>query len=673
VPNIVYDVAPGLGAGEILVCGRGFFGSVNFPNGPCATSTNIASTPSNGCPCNGTANVSIQQACASGTYTYQWLPYGGTNDTAVNLCPGTYSVIATNTQSGNIDTLTVVVGGNSPSVLANATATDPTCFGYSDGAISTNPSGGTSYTYLWAPGGEITQNVTGLSAGSYTVTVTDASGCSGSQVIVLTQPQGMSFTLASASPFCTSCNGSASVVASGGSPGYSYNWLSSPTQANDSAFNLCAGAITVEVTDNNGCMQDTSLTLTAINPLLVTTTAGPAIACNGDCTGSATAAPSNGIGPYSYSWNTTPVQTTATASNLCAGTYIVTVTDSNSCVLNDTIAITEPTALTSQTLSPLSICNGDCATLSVAVSGGTQPYTLNWNPGSINGNNVSVCPTATQTYTVLITDNNSCTLTDSVLVNVLALPAVAFTADTFNGCSPLCVQFTNNTPNTGSLTWIYGDGNFDSDGGNCYGPGTFDVSLIVVGTNGCTDTLTQQAYIDVYPIPIAAFSLPPLLPLSEWEPEACFTNTSSGGITWSWDFNDPNDPTGSTVANPCHLYSDTGVYCIELTAVNANGCADTTTECFEIVPEGTSIYVPNSFTPNGDGKNEVFIPVGDGITNDRYHRWGMLIFESTSFSKGWDGTLKGNSCQVDVYVWTLSCYDDSGYAHNLRGHVSLVR
>jgi gliding motility-associated-like protein len=676
----VYDVAPGMVPGEILATGAGFFASLTFPTTTCSATLSTSSTPSTSCPCNGTASITAASTlCTSGTFTYQWLPTGGTNDTAFNLCPGTYTVVYTDVQTGVQDSATVTVTGSSPSVSVTSTQVDPTCYGYANGSATANPSGGTApYTYLWTPGNQTNQTAINLGAGTYVVTVTDSAGCTGTQNITLTQPPGMTFTLASSAPSCSGCNGTATVNASGGSPSYTYNWNSAPVQTTSTATSLCAGTYIVTVTDSTGCFQDTSLTLVANNPVTLTASADSALLCFGDCDGSITAVAGNGTAPYSYSWNTVPVQLTATATNLCQGNYQVTVTDSNNCSQTFAISLTEPTKLTIPVMPPINACAGICGNLGTAPTGGTPGYSFLWNPGNLVGNNVQVCPAVTTTYTLVVTDNNGCSETDSVVFTVLPSPAVAFTADTFQGCEPLCVTFTNNTPGSGSVMWYYGDLAFDNTGQHCYTNGTYDVTLIVVGTNGCTDTLTQTSYITVFPIPTAGFTLPPILPLSEWEPDACFGNTSTGATGWLWNFGDPNDTTSSNLAAPCHTYSDTGVYCVQLVVFNGNGCTDTTVQCLEIIPEGSTIYIPNTFTPNGDTKNEIFIPVGDGISSEKYHfmvfdRWGMLIYETTTWGEGWDGTFHGNKCQQDTYVWKVTCWDESGHYHNLIGHVNLIR
>jgi gliding motility-associated-like protein len=679
VPAMVCDLCPGLNPGEILVTGFGFLCSVTFPVQNCSASFTITSTPSTICPCDGTATVAVSAMCTAGTYTYNWLPSGGTAATATGLCPGTYTVVYTDTQTGAIDSATVTVTGSSPSISVTSVPANPSCYGASDGSITASASGGSgTYTYLWLPGNQTTQTVSGLPAGTYTVNATDAAGCVGTQIITLTNPPAMNFALASSPASCSACDGTATVTASGGAGGYTYSWNTSPIQLTPMADSLCAGSYSVTVTDANGCQQDTFLSITNTNGLTATMALGPPLSCFGDCTGSATANPSSGQAPYTYSWNTAPIQTTQTATGLCIGNYTCTVTDANGCITTVTVAITQPTALTSVPNSPISKCIGDFGVLSVTALGGSPGYTYNWTPGPIAGNNVNVTPASTQTYTVTVTDANGCTTTDSVLFNVMPLPIISFVGDILQGCAPHCVNFTNNTANTSIATWLYGDGNASGSTPNyCYNtPGLYDVSLIVQDINGCIDTLIIPSYVEAYPQPIAAFTAPPD-PVSEWESLICFTDMSSGATSWQWNFNDPYDTTSASVQNPCHDFSQPGIYCANLYVENVHGCWDTTEACVEIIPE-TALYIPNAFTPNGAGPNNLFLPVGVGITNENYSfmifdRWGMLIYEGNSWGDGWDGTFKGNPCQEDVYVWKLKCTDTLNQKYNMIGHVSLIR
>jgi gliding motility-associated-like protein len=262
-------------------------------------------------------------------------------------------------------------------------------------------------------------------------------------------------------------------------------------------------------------------------------------------------------------------------------------------------------------------------------------------------------------------------------VNVLALPVVAFAADTQQGCAPLCVTFTNNTANTQTLLWEYGNQNANANGFQCYSPGVYDVTLVVTGTNGCVDSLTNVAYINSWSSPTAGF-VASITQTTLMEANFCFNETATNETSYLWDFNDPNDLASSTAANPCHSYSDTGYYCIQQIVYSANGCTDTTMNCVEVLPDPGAIYVPNTFTPNGAGPNNIFMPVGFNIDGNHYHfmvfdRWGMLIYETNTWGDGWDGTYKGNKCQIDTYVWKVDAMDVAGTFHHMIGHVNLIR
>lgn len=599
----VYDVCLGLNAGEVLVCGAGFVSSLTFPVSTCSPTTSITATPSSGCPCNGTATVSAQAACVGGNFTYNWLPTGGTNATATNLCPGTYSVLITDVTTNVVDTQTVVVTGTPVTVTGAVTSVNPTCPNAQNGTATVTPSGGTApYTFLWTPSNQTTATATGLGPGNYVVTIWDVDSCSSQQTVTLTAPPA--FTVATA----------------------------------------------------------------AVAPIL----------CFGDCNGSVTATPA-GNGPYTYSWNSTPIQTTPTATALCAGTYIVTVSDSNNCSTLDTITIAQPTALNLQASPGVSVCSGVCTNLNILANGGTPNYSYLWMPGGLTTASITVCPTATTMYTVTVTDNNNCQRIDSVQVTILPPPAPVFSVDQQTGCELHCVTFTNQTPNSATITWLYGDNSQGSSLQHCYVAGTYDVSLVVVGTNGCSDTVTYANYITAYPNPIASFTVSNDY-VSLWEPTICTADQSTNAVAWAYNFSDPNNPGIDITQSPCHLYSDTGTYCIQLQVTSVDGCIDTTEVCVEIYEESGIVYIPNTFTPNGNGLNDLFLPVGTGISTTDYHfmifdRWGMLIWETYTWGEGWNGVPKGGSeiAQIDTYVWKISCKDEIGSTISRIGHVNLVK
>ena len=628
----------------------------------------------------GGGSATVTATFCSPPYTYQWSANANnqTGQTATNLPAGTYTVVVTGGGACNeSDTAIVTITGSGLNVAMAQTPSN--CTGNTGTATATPIGGSGPITYSWNTSPvQTSQTATNLPAGPVTVTVTDSTGCTSTQTITVGLIGGFPSTTNFAAPDCfNALTGSATATPGGGTGPFTYSWNTSPVQTTQTATGIGAGTYIVTITDSTGCSTQDTVIVTQPTQVTASITFTPPT-CFGEVNGSATATGAGGGGQYSYLWVTSPVQPTATATGLGAGNYSVVVTDSAGCPTTANVTITQPPAITSAlTATPPNVCLGDCSVLAANVNGGTGAYVYSWTPGPLPGNNVNVCPTTTTTYTLLITDANGCTRTDSTVVTVMLPPVAAFTADTFQGCAPLCVNFTNLTPNTQSAIWVYGDaGNFGSNANYCYPTGTFDVSLIVVGTNGCADTLTQLAYIQAFPSPTASF-VAPTIQISEWESMVCFTDASSGAVLWNWNFNDPGDPTGSTVQNACHDFTSTGIYCIDLYVENANGCRDTTQECIEIIPE-TALYIPNAFTPNGSGPNEIFMPVGVGITNENYRfmvfdRWGMLIYESTTWGEGWDGTFKGNICQEDVYVWKLRCTDVLGKKHTMIGHVSLIR
>ena len=185
--------------------------------------------------------------------------------------------------------------------------------------------------------------------------------------------------------------------------------------------------------------------------------------------------------------------------------------------------------------------------------------------------------------------------------------------------------------------------------------------------------------ITVYSFPVPAFTFGPQ-PAMITDPVISFTDKSTdayGIATWLWNFNDPLSDKSSNLQNPTHAYGDTGQFCATLTVTNIHGCRDSVTECLVISPEFT-LYIPNAFSPNGDGRNETFQPKGDFISDYQmyiFDRWGMMLYYSTDMNKGWDGTVNGGTqiCQEDTYVYMINVTDNLGKKHNYIGRVTLIK
>jgi hypothetical protein len=401
--------------------------------------------------CNGYNDGSISNAVSGGTqpYTYSW-SNGSTTQDVGTLTAGSYSVTVTD---ANGCSTTASLTLTEPAVLANtltasvyAGGYNISCNGYNDGSISNSVSGGTQpYAYNWS-NGSTTQDVGTLTAGSYSVTITDANGCTKISSITLTQPNLLTNTLTSPvlnGGFNLTCNGgsngSVSNAVIGGTQPYAYSWSNGSTTQNIS--NLTAGSYTLTITDANGCTRISSITLTQPTPIVVTVTKsnynGVNISCNGGSNGVITVTGTGGISPYTYSLNGGAYQVSNVFSNLTAGNYNVTVRDVNNCTTTLNVVMTQPAAPLAATVtvnpSP-TIPNGSAntiylgygpqsVTLVTAVTGGTGNKTYVWAPAASLNNPTAASPiaspTVTTTYTVTITDINGCSITKTVSICVI--------------------------------------------------------------------------------------------------------------------------------------------------------------------------------------------------------------------------------------------------------------
>lgn len=291
-----------------------------------------------------------------------------------------------------------------------------------------------------------------------------------------------------------------------------------------------------------------------------------------------------------------------------------------------------------------------------------------------------------------ITDSVGCRARDTVQVLVYPLPVIAFTSDVDSGCAPLCVNFTDqstvlNSTITGWV-WNFGNGNMDSLTGtpqNCYNAdGDYTVTLTATSAEGCTFTDSIVSMIHVIPGPQADFAFGPQ-PVTITDPTILFTNLTTGNpSSFTWDFDDPASLDNvSTITSPTHVYSDTGNFCVTLIAYGGNGtCPDTSVQCLVISPD-VNIWIPNAFTPNNNGNNDVWGPVySDNLAIKEFEmlifdRWGNLIFKTNDIYAGWDGKQPNNGSKFvmnDVYVYSIRIVEKYiGKEYRFLGHVSVIR
>lgn len=630
-------------------------------------------------------------------YTYLWTPSSGLSSTTIssptytgvnnsNIPITTYYEVNTNRiNCASTDTVKVVTFSNP--ILA-VSGTDTICFGtHSGNAMATIIGGGTPpFTYSWNTIPiQTNDSAIGLIAGTYSVTVTDSNGCSAIQSMVVNQ-SGMALTATITSQtnlVCNAvCNGNVTLVASGGTPSYTFSWNTTPIQITANVTSLCANSYSVTITDAKGCTIDTAVIITEPTAMIASTSI-----LSGNCTlgnnAVATITVSGGAGSYNYLWSNG--QTNSTATGLSAGTYFVTVTDANSCAKIDTVNVTSAVQVTVASITT-HICEGQNITIDALASGGTPIYSFLWSTSQTT-QNITVSPTSATTYSVTVTDANGCKDSVPVSITVNSNPIVDFRSDTI-GCSPLCLTFHDlSTVSNGTnqiWLWSFGDGS-SSDFENpihCYLNNTIyfpikdSVGLTVISSEGCSTTLIKNNFITVNPSPVADFDYSPQ-PVTILAPIVSFQNQSLGATSWQWDFSNGNQDSMTVNQNPYYTYLDTGKFVVNLIVKNNYNCTDTIARTILIGPDWT-IYIPNAFTPNDDGVNDGFLVKGYGIIDFEmliFDRWGNLIFKTKDINKPWDGRAKyGNDvAQIDVYVYDIKATDVHKLKHNYKGIVTLVR
>jgi gliding motility-associated-like protein len=551
----------------------------------------ILTTSVSNVKCYGGNDGSATVTATGGTpgYTYSWNTSPvQTSALATGLKMGTYVVTVTD---ANACIYTSPATITEPSLLTvAAVATDVKCNGGSDGTVLASASGGTAgYSYNWNTSPVQTSALaTGLRTGTYSVIVTDANACISTTTATIAEPSAVVLTTSVNNVKCYGGNdGSATVTATGGTPGYTYSWNTSPVQTSALATGLRTGTYSVIVTDANACISTTAVAI-AEPPVLTIATVATDVKCFGGNDGSATVTAGGGTPGYTYSWNTTPVQTAALAAGLKAGAYTVTVTDANSCINISTVTVAEPPLIILNTTLIHPTCiTGGIAT--VSVSGGTPPFSNSWNSSPVQS-----LPTASDlpagNYIVTVTDANGCQSEEQVTLLPPPLPVADYIFTT--GCFGTTTNvFTDKStvpsgPIASSIVaWNWNFGNPTSGPANTSSDinpthiydaaGSFTTMLIVTTDKGCKDTISKP--IDVYAVPVVRFG-----PFVKGCGPLCvnFKDSSSvadGAIqNWLWNFGDPTSSGNtSTLQNPTHCYKNLGVYNVTLNVVTDHGCTAT--------------------------------------------------------------------------------------------------
>jgi large repetitive protein len=564
--------------------------------------------------CNGGSTGAATVAVSGGTpgYTYSWTPSGGTAATTTARPAGIYTCTITD---ANGCTRTQTVNITQPTAITSSvsSSTNVTCNGGNNGSATVLAGGGTpGYTYLWAPSGGTAATATGLSAGTYTCTITDANGCTRQQTVTITQPAGMTSSVASQTN--VSCNGgangAATISVSGGTGPYTYAWApSGGTTA--SITGRTAGIYTCTITDAGGCTRTQTVNITQPNAITSSVTAQTNVSCNGGNSGAATIAITGGTPGYTYLWAPSG-GTAASITGRTAGTYTCTITDANGCTHTQTVNITQPSAIVSSVSSQTNLsCNGgNNGAATVAVSGGTPTYTYSWAPAG--GTTSTATGLNAGTYTCTITDANGCTRAQTVTLTQPVAITSSVTSQTnvsCNGGSDGSATI-NATGGAGGFTysWAPTGGNTATISGSTAGIFT----CTITDANGCAVAQTVNI---TQPNAITSSVSSQTDVTCNGSSDGSATITAAGGtglLIYDWT---PGNPTGDGTVTVSGLTAQTWT----CTITDANMC--THTQTVSITEPGavtTSVTSQTDPTCNGGNDGTAAISATGGVGNFTY-------------------------------------------------------
>ncbi len=511
-----------------------------------SSSTNIT--------CFGASNGKAEATVVGGTgpFTYTWSPAGGNGSTATNLGTGTFTVLVTALNGCTATAVSpLIIQPND--LIINISKTDVTCFGNSDGHVDAAVFGGTpGYSYNWVPGAIATSTIAGLPINNYTLTVTDGNNCIKTASTSIGQPNLINVSITTSSVSCQGASsGNASAVVNGGTMPYNYLWLPMGATGN-SVSNLTTGTYSLIVTDANGCISTNTFAIAEpIFPLSITTnTTMPT--CFGNSNATATITTTGGTSGYLYSW-TQNISSSATATNLSAGNYSVTVTDMNGCFTNTVFVISQPAPIIGNLVIQDASCGLANGSIQAQISGGTGPYNYLWT--SLSQTISTLNGVSPGTYTLTTTDSKGCSIVLNATVSNIVGPIVSLSSTNNVSCSggndgQASINIAQGTP-LYNIQWLPYGGNGITAISLTHGSYT----VYVTDAKGCEDSLSL---VISEPAQLVATNI--VIPVSCYNgQDGTASVLPTGGTTpytYSWS-------TGNTSSNIINLGA--GAYSVSVT------------------------------------------------------------------------------------------------------------
>ncbi len=661
------------------------------------------------------SNLNLAASAASAV-SYSWNGPGAysssvQNPVITNILPaaaGNYTAIAF-FSNGNLTCSTTAVSNVSvvtaPAVTANVPAnvcqnSTPALSITAPGAISFSWSGPNGFSSNLS--GPSIPNIPLAGAGTYSASATFAIGSVSCTNIGTAQMAIVPVNSITLNSVMNGCAGQTNILQASSVGAVAYAWSGpggfSANTPNATIYNTpvtAAGVYTIVTNYTNGfitCNNSATLNL-IVNPVITFTLPVSESVCYNS--------PINIAGPAgasSYTWqNATGVISNAqnlnipNATTANSGTYSLTAT-LGFCSTTQEIIVNVASPI-QFTLVPnsVSICNGDTLRYKVGSTGGSTNYAYVWNPSvflsSPTGNTQTLSPTGTIIYNLYAYDI-ACptyTIAHTFTVNVKQAPKPDLRLDNTEGCEPFCA-FYNAKLGTDAALVTYNFGGINKMQGDSFyfcinEPGRYALNIVTKGVNGCSANYKYPADIIVNPRPHADFTHTPEFPTLTDNRVTFFPTYKNGPVnfqTWMFSGTGVVDMDTTSELNPVRYYETVGKYPTVLIATTNKGCADTVFKMLEVIDD-MSIYIPNTFTPNGDGLNDLFRVEGIGFSTDDFimelwTRGGNQIYFSRDYSKGWDGTIKGKQSEESVYIYKIKVLGTHGEGYReFTGHVNLIR
>jgi len=639
-------------------------------------------------------SINLTVLGGSGTFAYNWIgpnSFTATTEDLSGLSAGTYTVTITDGYCAPI-VLTFTLT-QPPELLAQqdtALTINLNCFGDSNGALGIQilqeSVGPYNYTLLNSSN-TVVQTITnstdlnpqfiGLTAGTYAVVITDANGGTKTLTgLILTQPTDIIITDTVTEITCYGANNaSISLNVTGGTGPYQANWSTLATGFFQN--NLAAGNYTITITDANGCTKPITIAIAeapifTINPVVTN------ISCFGANNGSINLNLVGGIAPVTLTWNDGSTAGTV-RNNLGPGTYTVAISDGTPCYINRTFIIVEPQplGLSATVQNALDCFNANSGAINLVVAGGTPPYSYVWSNGVTTEDLTAI---TNGSYSVVVTDSKGCTKTASYMITrpipllvvlnqtrqincSLGIVSNSFEATVSGGMSPFQISWS-----TGTVSGINNQFMTTTQNGL--------ITVTITDANGCT---TSESVTITNPIIGSpgfeqnsfAYTTYGLYSIND---PIQFTNTATGDyVSVAWNF---GDGIFSTAENPIHTYALEGEYVVTQTVTYPLGCIKTNIITL-IITKGYKLIIPNGFTPNSDGINDIFKPEFEGleaISLYIYDTWGNVIYsEKEAAIVGWDGKINGVSAENGNYYYKVTGTTFYGEVIEKSGPFTLIK